>query len=89
MGEARKNLGECFASKLSRGCPDKIDMRVGEQQTHQLFAGVTGSADNGYPGLSAAEDSGLYSFFHNAQCVFALNLIATKHCRGRKNFALT
>src|SRR6266700_4473692 len=48
-----------------------------EQAAQQLFADVTGSADHGDPALIAAEDNGLYSFFHNAQCACLLSSIAT------------
>ena len=75
MSEARKNLPKRFIDELTRCDGDKIDMRMAEQQAHEFFAGITGSAD----------DRCLDRFFslHNAQCVFRLDAIATKVFSGR------
>jgi hypothetical protein len=69
MSKARKNLRERFAGQLPRRGRDKIHLRVGEEQTHQFFAGITGSAH--HRDLRSR---------HNAQCVFRLARIATKSC---------
>ena len=67
MSEAGENVGHRFAGKLARRGGDKINIRMAEQQAHQFFAGITGSAN----------DRDLGSC-HNAQCVFRLARIATK-----------
>jgi len=53
-----------------------------QQQPHQFFADIAGRTDDGDFRFLAAEDSRLYSFFHNAQCVFRLDLIATNNLEG-------
>src|SRR5437870_4653651 len=88
MRKARKDFGDCFAGKLSRGDADKIGMWMCEKQAHEFFPGVTGRANNRRR-CPAAEASRLYTFFlHNAQCVFRLDAIATKHSRRTKDFAV-
>ena len=67
--ETWKDFGKGFARELSRCCGDKIDIGMPEQEAHQFFAGVTGSANH--------RDS---RSCHNAQCVFRLARIATKSC---------
>lgn len=70
MSEARKNLRKRFVDELTRCDGDKIDMRMAEEQPHELFAGVTGSADD--------RCFDRFVSLHNAQCVFRLDAIATK-----------
>ena len=74
---ARENFGESFAGELPRCNDRKVGARMTQKQAHQLFAGVTGSSNDRHPG-AAAEDSVLYIFFHDAQCVLRLRAIATK-----------
>jgi hypothetical protein len=74
VGKARKNLRQRFAGQLPRGCRDKIDLWMREEQTDQLLAGVTGSAH--YRDLGSC---------HNAQCVFRLARIATKSCAKKQD----
>ena len=69
LGEAWINIGKLFAGKLARSDRHKIDMWMREQQAHQLFAGVTGSAH--HCDLCVLR-------CHNAQCVFRLSLIAIR-----------
>ncbi len=68
--KAREDFRERFTGELPRRGSDKVDMRMTSQQTHQVFADVTGSADN-------RDFRVLRS--HNAQCVCRLASIATKH----------
>ena len=46
MSEARKNFGKRLSGELARRCCDKIDMWMAEKQADELFAGVTGGANN-------------------------------------------
>ena len=70
MSEPRKNLRKRFVDELTRCDCDKIDMRMAEQQAHEFFAGIAGCAYN--------RDLDRLAAFHNAQCVFRLDAIATK-----------
>lgn len=70
MSKARKNSRKRFVDELTRRDGDKIDMRMAEKQAHEFFAGIAGCANN--------RDLDRLAAFHNAQCVFRLDAIATK-----------
>ena len=68
--EAREDVGDSLASVLSGCNRNKIGIRMREQKTHELFAGITGTANHRHPGFA--------NRCHNAQCVLRLESIATK-----------
>src|SRR3954468_12825889 len=70
MSCSRIDFGQRFSRQLARRHGDEVCLRVTQKQPDQLFAGITGCADDGYPGP--------FRVCHRANALLRPAAIATK-----------